>query len=96
MDIERLHRLEFVFAKTMPSTPHEYVRRDPENEAMYVELYHAVKRLGVWERFGGRRYQYWYAGDGFKYWTMTDDLSLSRIINRAKVEADDGSEFPLD
>jgi hypothetical protein len=81
-----LSRLTFVFAKTMPTTPHEYVVRTPENEADYVALFRAVREHGVDERFQKRRYHYWYAGDGWKYWAMTTDEQQSRIINRAKVD----------
>ena len=83
-----LSRLEFKFAKTMPETPHWYVVRSPANEADYVALFHACQRDGVDEKFGGRRYRYWYPGDGFKYWTMTTDLARSQVINRAKVDDD--------
>jgi hypothetical protein len=31
-------------------------------------------------------HQYWYAGDGFKYWRMNEDVNESRVINRAKAE----------
>jgi hypothetical protein len=86
---EFLARLTFKFAKTMPETPHFYVVRSAENEADYVALYNAWKQHGVLEKWGGRRYRYWYAGDGWKYWAMSDDPRQSRIINRAKVEDDD-------
>ena len=84
-----LSRLTFKFAKTMPGTPHEYVVRSAENEADYVALFRTVRREGVDEKFGGRSYRYWYPGDGWKYWTMTDDVTKSQIINRAKVSDDD-------
>ena len=70
----------------MPETPHWYVVRSPANEADYVALFHAIREKGVDERFGSRRYRYWYPGDGFKYWTMTTDVRRSHIINRAKVD----------
>jgi hypothetical protein len=88
-----LSRLTFVFAKTMPNTPHEYVVRSPENKADYVALFRAVQEHGKDERFQKRRYRYWHAGDGWKYWAMTTDERQSRIINRAKV--DDAGGRPL-
>jgi hypothetical protein len=93
---EFLERLTFVFAKTMPETPHWWVRRTPENEADYVSLFHAIQREGVLERWGRRKYRYWYPGDGFQYWAMTTDLAQSRIINRAKVSNDDAELSKLD
>jgi hypothetical protein len=84
-----LSRLTFKFAKTMPDTPHFYVVRSPENEADYVALWNAWRKDGVDEKWNGRKYRYWYAGDGWKYWAMTYDQSKSVIINRAKVPEDD-------
>jgi hypothetical protein len=84
--------LEFRFAKTMPESPHWYVKRDHRNEADYVELFDTIAREGRREKFRGATYRYWYRGDGYKYWAMTTDIRQSRIINRAKV--DDGSELP--
>jgi len=76
--------LTFVFAKTMADTPHWYVRRTPANEPDYVGLFYAILKLGRVEKWRGRRYRYWYPGDGYKYWAMTSDVRLSQIINRAK------------
>lgn len=70
--------LRFRFAKTMAHIPHWYVVRNPENDADYVKLFHTIGQRGVWEESRGHRYQYWYAGDGYKYWTV------SPVINRAK------------
>jgi hypothetical protein len=69
------------------------VVRTPENQVAYVELFNAVQQHGVLEKFGRRSFRYWYAGDGFKYWTMTTDVDKSEIINRAKVDGDD-AELP--
>jgi hypothetical protein len=71
------------------------VVRTPANDADYVALFHTVQRNGVVERFGKRRYRYWYAGDGFKYWTMTTDVNQSRVINRAKVDGGEAGDAPL-
>lgn len=76
--------LRFQRAKTMPDIPHEYVVRTPENEAEYKELFETIGVQGVWEKFQNRRYQYWYPGDGYKYWRMTSFFPRSRIINRAQ------------
>jgi hypothetical protein len=73
--------LQFRFAKTMPEHPHSYVRRSPENEDEYLRLFHRITKEGVLETFQGRRYRYWYAGDGFKYWSM------GHVINRARAKA---------
>jgi hypothetical protein len=95
MELAALKTLKFRFAKSMPHIPHEYVVRTPENQAAYVELFNVVQQHGVLEKFGRRSFRYWYAGDGFKYWTMTTDVDKSEIINRAKVD-DNDAELPRD
>jgi hypothetical protein len=83
MDIDNL---TWVFAKTMPETPHWYVVRSPANEETYLELFRTIEREGIWEQFEGYPYRYyWYRGDGYRYWAMTRDESKSRVINREKV-----------
>jgi hypothetical protein len=71
----------------MPEAPHEYTVRTPENEAAYVALFNLIGEHGVGETWGGRRYWYWYPGDGSKYWRMTNDIRQSRVLNRARAEA---------
>jgi hypothetical protein len=71
--------LTWRFAKTLASSPHACVVRSLQNEDEYAKLSHRIARGGVWEEWkDGRRYQYLYAGDGFKYWQM------GQVINRAK------------
>ena len=82
-----IERLVFVFAKTMPENPHEYVVRASENEVDYARLYNAVKDHGRSEKWGRRRYLYLYPGDGWRYWYM-GGLYQSRIINRARAAGD--------
>jgi hypothetical protein len=84
--ISPLAALSFRVAKTMPEAPHEYVVRTPENEAAYVALFNLIIEQGVHEKWGGRRYQYWYPGDGWKYWRMTNDIRHSRVLNRARAD----------
>jgi hypothetical protein len=76
--------LTWIFAKSMPNTPHWYVRRSPEIEEVYTALFEATKEHGVTENFYNTPNQYLYLGDGYKYWRMTDELSKSKIINRCK------------
>jgi hypothetical protein len=76
--------LTFRVAKTMPEIPHEYVVRTPENEEAYVALFNLIIEHGVHEMWRGRKYQYWYPGDGWKYWRMDDDIRYSRVLNRAR------------
>jgi hypothetical protein len=80
-----LAALSFREAKTMPEAPHEYVVRTPENEAAYVALFTLIVEHGVAEKWRGRRYQYFYPGDGWKYWRMTNNIRQSRVLNRCRV-----------
>jgi hypothetical protein len=80
-----LSRLTFVFAKTMPEIPREYVVRTVDNEADFVALFRIIPRHGEFGRFQGRRYRYW-RHDGWQYWAMPDFLARCQIINRAKLD----------
>ena len=77
--MEEFPGLKFKFAKTMPETPHFYVVRSAQNYAEYQALSERIAKEGVMETWkDGKRYQYWYAGDGFKYWR------IDPVINRAR------------
>jgi hypothetical protein len=78
--------LAFREANTMPEIPHEHVVRTPENEEAYVALFNRIVAEGVHEKWGRQTYQYWYPGDGWKYWRMTNDIRYSRILNRARAD----------
>ena len=54
--------LNFQFAKSMPKTPHCYVKRTPENNKDYEALYKTIRRDGVPEKWYGRSYRYRYRG----------------------------------
>jgi hypothetical protein len=91
-------RLVFVFAKTMPEHPHEYVVRTAENEADYVTLAQAILDHGLRERYVPEKPKrpYWNRylyRDGWKYWLLTTSIRQSRILNRARV-ADDEPHAP--
>jgi hypothetical protein len=78
--------LTFKYAKTMPQCPHWYAVRSPENEQEYIRMYEMVREHGVYQRWRGRKRQYWYASDGFKYWVMTSNVAQSRILNRTRID----------
>jgi hypothetical protein len=56
--------------------------RSPKTEADFVELFEAIQRDGVFERWRGRRKRYLYPGDGRKYWAMTTAAWHCRVIKR--------------
>ena len=77
--------LKFKFAKTMAhANPHFYVVRSAENNAEYEQLFHRIALEGVWEEWkDGRQYKYLSLG-GWRYWAMTEDITQSKVINRAR------------
>jgi hypothetical protein len=68
---ELIGQLTFVFAKTMPDRPHEYVVKTPDNLAAYTKLFEAIKEHGLRERSGGRHYYRYLYLDHWRYWAMT-------------------------
>ena len=78
----------------MPECPHEYVVRTPENEAAYVALFNLIIEHGVHETWRRQRYQYWYPGDGWKYWRMTTDIRQGRVLNRARADTPIAERLP--
>ena len=73
--------IKWVFAKTMPSIPHEYIviedYPDQKNEIEY--FLNKIKNEGYVSRFFGKEYQYLKI-DGYKYWV------IGNIINRTKYD----------
>jgi len=84
---DAVNKLKWTFAKTMPKNPHWYIVRNPAIEDVYVALFNATIEHGKNEWFYSKHIQYFYLGDGYKYWRMTDDINESKIINRAKENA---------
>jgi hypothetical protein len=71
----------WTFAKTMP----EYiVRGKTADDATYFAMFRAIESRGVWGEWNGTPRRYLHPGDGCYYWKMTDDMSESIIVNRAK------------
>jgi hypothetical protein len=80
---------EWVYAKSMPKTPHEYVllRRStaPAEHLGAVAFIRANGEPRPW-RWPPRTHHYWRPGDGWEYWTMRES---DTILNRRKVEPDE-------
>jgi hypothetical protein len=78
-------RSKWVFAKTMPDNPHEYVlRRSCADEQEFEAAVRFIREHGYRAKFGGRYYTY-YALDGWKFWTMGWPVEQTILINRAKL-----------
>lgn len=80
---ELLNKAFFKFAKTMANIPHSYTVKKTWDSQTFLDVVKFINENGVKERFYSKFYTYYYA-NGYKYWTMDDDYSLTVIINRAK------------
>ena len=79
--------LTWTFAKTMPDSPHEYiVRNKTVDDDTYIKMFKTIEEHGIWKSWNNVAYQYFFPGDGYYYWKMTDDITESIIINRAREE----------
>ena len=87
MDIQAVaDRLSWTFTKTMKDIPHEYTVKDFRNERRktdYETLFRYIMGNHYIRYFYGKPYKYCDIG-GFTYWIMSDDISVSKIINRTK------------
>jgi endo-alpha-1,4-polygalactosaminidase (GH114 family) len=84
--LEFIQTSQWRFAKTMPEHPHEYVVRSwrPDKEPVFERFVMVIREKGYDARFLDATYRYLEI-DGWKYWTMGDELNETVIINRAKV-----------
>jgi hypothetical protein len=69
-------RIEWTYAKTMPSNPHEYIVQGKVNDADFTALFKAIQQNGIVESWYGVKRMYLYMPDGRKYWC------IDKIINR--------------
>lgn len=72
----------WTFAKTMPKNPHYWTllkHADPDDFKFAVEY---INKHGEPYKFGSRIYTVLHL-DGWRYWTMDEDLSKVTLINRA-------------
>lgn len=76
----------WTFAKTMPRNPHFWsAKKDWDSAEEYETVFHYINEHGEQKVFGGRAYSVLFI-NGWRYWTMTKDVSESRILNRAEGE----------
>ena len=77
---------KWIWAKTYPSIPHEYIIRNKcglsDDEFLYLVV--AQRTYGVHEQWHKYNFPYLYL-DGYKYWTMGDAIEETIILNRQKV-----------
>ena len=80
-----LERHPWVYARTMPKTPHWYtiLKAWPDQEA-FDDVVQFIRERGVTEIFRRKPYRVLVAGQ-WKYWTMGAALHRTILINKAKV-----------
>ena len=82
---ELLEKQKFTFAKTMANIPHAWsARKEWTSDKDFVDVVLFMREHGTTEYFFKKPFVYFYA-NGYKYWTMGNDMTITRIINRAKV-----------
>jgi hypothetical protein len=73
---------QWIFAKTMPWVPHEYIRRSDCKDAKVFEWFvQYIRDVGRLERYGKSIRSYLHL-DNYKYWTMGAPVMETIIINR--------------
>lgn len=83
--LKAIENLDFVFAKSMPKIPHCYTVKDDKNKNDYETLFYYILNNGYVEKFYGKEYKYCDIGE-YKYWIMSDDVKISKIINRKEIK----------
>ena len=75
----------WIYAKTMPKWPHEYIVRGKVNENLFEQLIQHIRLYGYKGNFYEKRITY-YEHTGMVYWTMGAPIDDTKIINRCKKE----------
>lgn len=82
---EIVSRGNWKFAKTMKKFPHEYVVKGESIGLLdYICLHRYILIYGEDRKFFKTTIKYLFV-DEYKYWYMSDNLNISRIINRARI-----------
>ncbi|MBR1414729.1 MAG: hypothetical protein IJ570_02565 [Prevotella sp.] len=81
-----ISKVSWIWAKTYPSIPHEYIVRNKcgLSDTEFLYLVNAQREFGIHEQWHKYNFPYLYI-DGYKYWTMGDAIDETIILNRQKV-----------
>jgi SAM-dependent methyltransferase len=97
--LQLLSAEQWIWARTMPGIPHEYIVRGRcrMTEAQFESIVAVQRQTGRHEVWGHYNFSYLYV-DGYKYWTMGDPIQDTIILNRQKVfsEYDALDEIPIE
>jgi hypothetical protein len=76
----------WVFAKTIPESPHEYTVRGQTPHDEFEHVVQLIRDHGYERRYGRATYTYLDV-DGWRFWTMGAPIPQTTILNRAINEA---------
>ena len=76
---------KWIFAKTMPKWPHEYIVRDRVDEVLFEQLVRHIRTYGYEGKFYRNTITYYDEGE-MMYWTMGSPIEETIIINRCRKE----------
>ena len=83
--IEDLLNQKWIFAKTMPETPHWYtLRKNWADNKSFDEAVILIREKGYRKKHRGRTYIYLEI-ENMKYWTMGAPVNKTILINRALI-----------
>ena len=82
---EFIQSSQWIFAKTMPKWPHEYIVRERVDEKLFVQLVKHIRSRGYEGNFYKKRITY-FEHAGLVYWTMGAPIDETTIINRCTKE----------
>lgn len=83
---------QWVFAKTMPDSPHWYTLRRTNDSAEFERAVLDIRTFGYTRRYKGYDYTS-YDLDCWYYWSMGAPLEETILINRAQVDVE--TDAPL-
>lgn len=84
--IEKIHRLDWVFAVTYADgAPHEYIcdRTEGMTKEDFERAARVIHTFGEPQKFY-KRTRIYFVHDGWKYWTMSDDHRKVTLVNRGR------------
>src|SRR6476646_6023827 len=82
----------WVFAKTMPESPHWYTLRRTNAAGDFERAVMDIRRYGYSRRYKGNDYIS-FDFEGWTYWTMGASVSETILINRAQLEPPQAPEL---
>jgi len=83
--IDFINCQNWIYAKTYPKWPHEYIVREKVDGKLFIEFAEFIRKNGYPGRFYKMEITY-YDFNKYTYWTMGEPLEVTNIINRCLKE----------